>query len=92
MSEGSEVKVLFEMTISEDGTRIEIYESPEWQDYHAQRPPFRREPGPLPPFIAWFQARREQSARSRKENLRRALDSLQDIYDDLYGKAAGSES
>jgi hypothetical protein len=89
----SEEKILFEMRISEDGARADFYESPEWQAYHAPR----REHGPLAwdacwGLFKWFRQQRAAASRSRKDEVRRALESLQGIYDDLYGHSAGSEA
>jgi hypothetical protein len=82
-------KVLFEMRVStdEDGTRVEINVSPEWRDYH--RPRRSR-----PRLFAWADCcgdddheREEAHRRPAAADLRRALDSLQSIYDDLYSPA-----
>jgi hypothetical protein len=70
MSEG---KVLFEMHITEHG--VEVYESEEWCAYHAS---------PRCGVFAWA-AVRKPSRRPTAPELRRALDSLQGLYDDLYG-------
>jgi hypothetical protein len=87
----------------EDGTRIDVHESAEWRAYHGtDRGPDRgarrvgcADGGPL----AWamrFCCNDEESAErqsdprkrpSHADDLRRALDSLQNIYDDLYGDA-----
>jgi len=72
----SEEKVLFEMRITEHGWQI--YESPEWQASHRPR-------GLLTGLF-------RRIHRARAENLRQSLDSLQNIYDDLYGHPARSES
>ena len=77
-------KVLFEMRVTsdEDGTHVEIHASPEWRAYHRPRRPMR---------FAWGGCWEEKDASTRAEprpaadDLRRALDSLQGIYDDLYG-------
>jgi hypothetical protein len=79
-------KVLFEMRVIHDehGTHVEINASPEWRAYH--RPPRR---------FAWGERWEETDDSTRAEHhhpsaadLRHALDSLQDIYDDLYGANA----
>lgn len=78
----SEEKVLFEMRISrqQDGVHISIKTSLEWRAYHArQRGPQR-----------WKQWRTHHRARVQ-EDLRRAYDTLQNIYDDLYQSPAVSE-
>lgn len=75
-------KVLFEMRVSSDehGTHIEINASPEWRAFHR-------------PKRAWWTGccddddEREEK-RPAADDLRRALDSLQSIYNDLYGKPA----
>jgi len=81
-------KVLFEMRVraDEDGTHVEINASPEWRARHRAR----RRPGPHGVF-AWAgccgadddPAPRRESPMA--DDLRRALDSLQRVYDDLYG-------
>jgi hypothetical protein len=76
-------KVLFEMRVTRDenGTHIEIHASPEWRAYHRSRRRF-----------AWGWARSGDPARAAHHpsaaDLRHALDSLQGIYDDLYGANA----
>jgi hypothetical protein len=70
----SEEKVLFEMRITEHG--VEVTESEEWRAYH-----HRSRCG----AFAWA-AVRKQSQRPTAPELRRALDSLQSLYDDLYGR------
>jgi hypothetical protein len=70
MSEG---KVLFEMHITERG--VEVYESEEWRAYRA---------GPRHGVFAWA-AVCKPSRRPTAPELRRALDSLQGLYNDLYG-------
>jgi hypothetical protein len=73
-------KVLFEMRVTrdEDGTHIEIHASPEWRACHHR--------------FAWGRCREEDSThvahRPSAADLRHALDSLQGIYDDLYGANA----
>jgi len=69
----SEERVLFEMRVTERG--VEIYESEEWRAYHA---------GPRCGIFAWA-AMRQPSRRPTAPELRRALDSLQGLYNDLYG-------
>jgi hypothetical protein len=69
----SEEKVLFEMRVTEHG--VEVTESEEWRAYHA---------GPRCGIFAWA-AMRKPSSRPTAPELRRALDSLQGLYDDLYG-------
>jgi hypothetical protein len=85
----SEEKVLFEMRVTEDesGTHVEVTESPEWQSYH----------DPRHRFFAWVEgsfplvSRLKQFChRPTEHELRRTLDSLQELYDDLYGKPAES--
>lgn len=80
----SEEKILFEMRITEDeqGTHLEVTESPEWEAYHRSR-----RPGPGP-FFAPKIKRALFGNRPPKHELRRALDSLQSIYDDVYGHSA----
>jgi hypothetical protein len=88
----SEEKVLFEMRITEDerGRRIEITESPGWKAYYASRP--------TPGSLTWISRRALFKERPRRvhrpgaQELRHALDSLQGIYDDLYGHPAEAES
>jgi len=70
MSEG---KVLFEMRITERG--VEVSESEEWRAYHHRSPCG---------VFAWA-AVHKPSRRPTAPDLRRALDSLQSLYDDLYG-------
>jgi len=70
MSEG---KVLFEMRITDRGA--EVTESEEWRAYHR-----RSRCG----VFAWA-AMSKPSRRPTAPELRRALDSLQSLYDDLYG-------
>ena len=79
-------KVLFEMRVSRDenGTHIEINASPEWRAYH--RPSHRR-------AFMWMGCCGDddsppEAKSSTAADLRRALDSLQNIYDDLYGRPA----
>lgn len=88
-------KVLFELRVHEDdgAARIEIHESEEWRGYHRARHADRAGCGPF----VWVQhlccdddesaeAPSEPRKRTpRADDLRRALDSLQGIYDDLYG-------
>jgi hypothetical protein len=72
-------KVLFEMRVSSDenGTHIEINASPEWRAFHRPK---------------WAGCCDDDHKREEKhpaaDDLRRALDSLQSIYDDLYGRPA----
>jgi hypothetical protein len=74
-------KVLFEMRVTRDenGTHVEIHASPEWRAYHRSR---RR--------VAWGRCREDDSTDRfpSAADLRHALDSLQGIYDDLYGANA----
>jgi hypothetical protein len=69
----SEERVLFEMRVTERG--VEVTESEEWRAYHA---------GPRCGLFAWA-AVGKPFRRPTAPELRRALDSLQDLYDDLYG-------
>jgi hypothetical protein len=80
-------KILFEMRVSSDetGLHVEINASPEWRAYH--RPRRGR--------FAWVgcggDEDQEPGARIKRpaaHDLRRALDSLQNIYDDLYSSPA----
>jgi hypothetical protein len=78
-------KVLFEMRVTRDenGTHVEIHASPEWRAYHRSRRRFAwdgYEEGTGDPAHA---AHHPSAA-----DLRHALDSLQGIYDDLYGANA----
>jgi hypothetical protein len=82
-------KVLFEMRVSADG-HVEVTESPEWRAYHARR-------GCAP--LGWLRDRLPSEPRTRRtpdhhaaHELRRALDSLQGIYDDLYGRRARADT
>jgi hypothetical protein len=83
-------KILFEMRVNsgEHGTRIEISASPEWYDYHRLRRPKHR-------LFAWADGcgdddheREDECGQPAADDLRRALDSLQNIYNDLYGSPA----
>ena len=90
-------RVLFELRIhtDEDEWRVDVYESAEWQAYHRARRVDRGGGGP----VAWVkrlcredddstQKRSDPRKRTPPANdLRRALDSLQTFYDDLYGDA-----
>jgi hypothetical protein len=75
-------KALFEMRVTRDenGTHVEINASPEWRAYHRPRRRF-----------AWGECWEEMDDSTRAAHhpsaadLRHALDSLQGIYDDLYG-------
>lgn len=79
-------KILFEMRVSRDqsGTHVEINASPEWRAYH--RPHHRA--------FAWMGCCEDEGParedKSTAADLRRTLDSLQSIYDDLYGRPAGA--
>jgi hypothetical protein len=64
-------KVLFELRVN--GDQVEIYTAPEWDEYH--NPQLR------------FRAFRKKRKRSAADSLRHTLDSLQDIYDDLYNNS-----
>jgi hypothetical protein len=89
-------KVLFEMRVirDDDGTRVEVNAAPEWQARHRPR---------HQAFLEWmgccgkdthhesYEATRE-TKRPAADDLRRALDSLQHIYDDLYGNSAEATS
>ena len=78
-------KVLFEMRVTRDenGTHVEINASPEWRAYHRPRRRF-----------TWggYCEERDDSTRAAHHpsaaDLRHVLDSLQGIYDDLYGAQA----
>jgi hypothetical protein len=82
-------KILFEMRVNsgEHGTRVEISASPEWHAYHQPHHPRHR-------LFAWADCcgddhdREDEHRRPAANDLRRALDSLQSIYDDLYGSPA----
>lgn len=92
-------KVLFEMRVSEDddGTHVEINAAPEWHaahdEVHGRRHRGRHHHG-----FAWMGCcgaeHREhgKSRRSAADDLRRTLDSLQQLYDDLYGSSAEAVS
>ena len=77
-------KVLFELRVTEDehGAHVHVMESPEWQAYHAPRRPR--------PFV-WAEFRKAFRPRAAERDLRQALDSLQSIYDDLYGHTPNPE-
>jgi hypothetical protein len=81
----SEEKVLFELRVTQDeqGIHTEVTESPEWETYHANRRPR--------PFFAPMIRRALFGSRYSKQELNRALESLQGIYDDVYGQHAESE-
>ncbi len=103
-------KVLFELRIhaDDDGTRLEVMLSPEWEAYHQARRENRREEWrdrreewrnrhdewrDYWPFGWWDDDAdapdvRPQPTETAADNLRNALDSLQTIYDDLYGEAS----
>jgi len=80
-------KVLFEMRITEDegGAHVHVFESTEWK---ARHPRGYGHP-PRPKFLMRFMCRPHPHHHGpRREDLREALDSLQSIYDDLYGHPA----
>jgi hypothetical protein len=82
----AEEKVLFEMRVTEDahGAHVEIHESWEWKAYHRAR----REAGPF----AWLERCGESVKahvnRARQQELRRTLESLQGLYNEVYGQPA----
>lgn len=86
-------KVLFEWRLIEDenGLHEEVTESSEWVAYHSQPPvlPWQRVlsriQDALPPLVDKARRRVHPAA---EQDVRRALDSLQGIYDDLYGPPA----
>ena len=70
-------KVLFEMRVPQDehGAHVEIHTSPEWDAYHNPRRKIR--------------AFREKRKSSATNHLRDTLNSLQNIYDDIYSPSNG---
>jgi len=95
-------KVLFEMRVSQDadGTHVEINATPEWRAAHsaahsaAHGARHKRHHH----LFAWADCCRaavhghSESRRPAADDLRRALDSLQHIYDDLYGSSVEAAS
>ncbi|NLX09019.1 MAG: hypothetical protein GXY36_05145 [Chloroflexi bacterium] len=77
-------KVLFELRVTEDehGAHVHVMELPEWRAYHAP---------PRPRLFTWAELRKAFQPRPAERDLRQALDSLQGIYDDLYGHTPNPE-
>lgn len=73
-------KVLFELRVTPDG--VTVTESPDWVAYHARR----GGDSWLGGLKAWIDARRK----ARRDTIRRQLDSLQGIYNDLYTETEAS--
>ncbi len=69
--------ILFELRVTERG--IEVTESETWRAYHAARA--HGQPWP-------FRRRVHRWQLPFRRNLRQRLDTLQTIYDDLYGSPA----
>jgi hypothetical protein len=94
-------KVLFEMRVSQDddGTHVEINASPEWREAHGERSAHgEHDARHHHRFAAWMGCCGDahhgphESRRPAADDLRRALDSLQHIYDDLYGSSVEAAS
>jgi hypothetical protein len=87
-------KVLFEMRVrqDDDGTHVEINTAPEWQEAHRQRHARHHH------LFAWMGCcgaehhKHGESHRPAAEDLHRTLDSLQQLYDDLYGSSVEATS
>lgn len=74
-------KVLFELRVNADGSTT-ITTSAEWDAYHAtRRGRWRRE--------VRFGPRHETHKATKTHDLRAALNSLENIYNDLYAEPTG---
>lgn len=82
-------KVLFELRVSQDesGTHTIVNESEEWKAYKQDRAPF----SPCPPLPRLMGKLIRHRIRRAEDDLRDAVDSLQAIYDDLYGRAPAED-
>lgn len=79
-------KVLFELRVSQDesGTHTIVTESEEWKAY-------KRDHAPCPPLPRLMGKLIRHRIRRAEDDLRDAVDSLQAIYDDLYGRAPAED-
>lgn len=79
-------KVLFELRVSDDenGRHTTVTELEEWKAYQQDR----ASSPPCPPLPRLMGKLIRHRIRRAEDDLRDAVDSLQAIYDDLYGRAS----